>query len=52
MLSVTLSIIVVNSIFATIKSPVKAIMYADDLTILLGGENINKIANQLQKTID
>lgn len=51
-LSVTLFIITINKVFSCIQSPVKSIMYADDLVIFVSSKNIKEIQEKLQCTLD
>lgn len=51
-LSVTLFIIVINDIFKSIKAPLKALLYADDLVIYKSGRNPNSTIKIIQKGIN
>ena len=51
-LSVTLFIITINKVFSCIQSPVKSIMYADDLVIFVASKNIKEIQQKLQCTLN
>lgn len=51
-LSVTLFILVINSIFKEIKSPAKCMLYADDLVIYLSIKRLEKIQKHMQYTIN
>lgn len=51
-ISVTLFILTINSVFAQIEDPVKVIMYCDDLCIFTGGKNLDSIKSSLQNSLD
>lgn len=52
-LSVTLFILAINSIFRSLSvTPVKSIMYADDLCIFVSSKEIDYIKEQLQTSLE
>lgn len=51
-ISPTLFLIAINSIFKCIKAPVKALLFADDLTIYVTDKNTNKAQEILQSVIN
>lgn len=51
-LSVTLFLIGINSILKSVKEPVEALLFADDLVIYMTGSNAKKIEKNLQNTLN
>ncbi|XP_076626788.1 uncharacterized protein LOC143344536 [Colletes latitarsis] len=51
-ISVTLFLIGINDIVKNLNAPIKAYLYADNLTIICHGKNLNTIYNLLQTSIN
>lgn len=51
-LGVLIFLIAINGIFAVIEAPLKALLFADDLTILCPGKNLNITTRLMQLVLD
>lgn len=51
-LSVTLFLVVINSVAECVESPVKASLFADDIAIYIKGKSLHSSTEIMQKTID
>lgn len=51
-LSVTLFLLAIDSIFTNITKDVKALLFADDLVIYCSGKNVSVIQKKIQKTLN